>query len=53
MPMRGGGSASAVTMNSWSAFATMGLSNVSASSAERRSTVVRSSTSTIRERVPA
>ena len=39
MPVRGGGSASAVTITSWSALATMGRSYGSSSSAVRRSTV--------------
>ena len=44
IPVRGGGSASAVTMTSWSALATIGRSYGSSSSAVRRSTVSRSST---------
>ena len=44
-PCRGSGSASAVTMTSWSALATTTRSTGSSSSAVRRSTVTRSSTS--------
>ena len=47
---RGSGSASAVTTTSWSALATTTRSTGSSSSAVRRSTVVRSLTSTIRAR---
>ena len=53
MPTRGGGSASAVTITSWSALATIGRSYGSSSSAVRRSTVSRSSTSTTRASVPS
>ena len=49
---RGGGSASAVTMTSWSALATMGRSTSSVSSALRRSIEERGSTRTIRASVP-
>ena len=53
IPVRGGGSASAVTITSWSALATIGRSYGSSSSAVRRSTVSRSATSTIRASVPS
>ena len=49
---RGGGSASAVTIPSWSALATMTRSTGSVSSAERRSTDVRGATRTMRDSVP-
>jgi hypothetical protein len=57
-PVRGGGSASAETMTSWSALATMTFSCrpstvVSSSSAERRSTDVRSSMRTMRASAPS
>ena len=47
------GSASAVTTTSWSAFATITRSTGSSSSAVRRSTVARSTTSTMRARAPS
>src|SRR5699024_1760405 len=53
IPVRGGGSASAVTITSWVALATIGRSYGSSSSAVRRSTVSRSTTSTIRASVPS
>ena len=52
MRVRGSGSASAVTMTSWSALATMTRSIASVSSAERRSTVERGVIRTIRDRLP-
>ena len=50
-PVRGTGSASAVTMTSWSALATITRSARSVSSAERRSTLRRSEIRTILARV--
>ena len=52
-PVRGSGSASALTMTSWSAFATITRSTASSSSALRRRVVVRSDTSTIRASEPS
>ena len=52
-PVRGGGSASATTMSSWSAFATTTRSVGSVSSAVRRNTVRRSPRRTMRARVSA
>ena len=52
-PYDGGGSASAATITSWSAFATITRSYGSSSSAVRRSTVERSSTRTMRASVSA
>ena len=52
-PVRGSGSARALTMTSWSAFATRTRSTASSSSALRRSTVLRSATSTMRARLPS
>ena len=56
-PVRGGGSASALTITSWSALATTTRSSrpsavVSSSSAVRRSTEVRSSMRTMRASAP-
>jgi hypothetical protein len=56
-PVRGGGSASELTMTSWSAFATTTRSSrpsgvVSSSSAVRRRTDVRSAMRTIRANAP-
>ena len=50
---RGSGSASAVTMTSWSALATMIRSTGSVSSAVRRSSVLRGATRTMRARLSA
>ena len=52
-PVRGVGSASAVTITSWSALATSTRSAGSVSSAERRSTLRRSAIRTIRASVSA